>query len=185
MNPRGRIGISWSVNPQEIVHEEEKGASSLKARLTAAADCQERGYLVGFHFDPIIFCSDWDKKYREVVDMIFTALDPVKITWISLGGFRYPAFLKPVIRERFPESRILLGELFPGPDGKYRYLRRLRTEMYRTIVARIKHYDPHAFIYLCMESQEMWDAVFGQHPSSRDELDHQFAERIRYLWSER
>jgi hypothetical protein len=33
-----------------------------------------------------------------------------------------------------------------------------------------------------MESPEVWQAVFGDAPASRDELDRQFAQRIRKLW---
>lgn len=183
LDPKGKIGVSWSVNPEDIIKKEERGASSLTARLEAALKCQEKGYLAGFHFDPILLYPDWEEKYRAVVDKIFTSLKPERITWISLGGFRYPAFLKPVIQERFPQSKILLGELFPGPDRKYRYLKKLRIEMYRNIVTRIRKYDPEIFIYLCMESPEVWEAVFGFHPQSRNELDYLFAQRIRRLWS--
>jgi len=182
LDPQGRIGISWSVNPEDIVHEEERGASSLKLRLEAALKCQERGYLTGFHFDPIILCPEWEEKYRGVVDKIYSGLNPERVIWISLGGFRYPGFLKPVIQERFPQSKILLGELFPGPDGKFRYLKSLRVEMYRKIVGWIREYDPGVFIYFCMESPEVWEAVFGYHPATRNELDRNFARRIRYLW---
>ena len=182
LNPEGRIGISWSVNPEDIIQKEEKGASSLKSRLEAAYKCQERGFLIGFHFDPIIYYPGWEERYREVVDNIYSYLNSGRIIWISLGGFRYPRFLKPVIQERFPRSKILLGELFPGPDGKFRYLKSLRVRMYRKIVSWIREYDPEVFIYLCMESPEVWDAVFGYHPATRSELDRLFARRIRYLW---
>jgi len=182
LDPKGRIGVSWSVNPEDVIREEEKGASSLKLRLEAAQACQEKGYLIGFHFDPIILIPEWEYKYREVVDAIYARLNPEKIVWISLGGFRYPGFLKPVIQERFPGSKILLGELFPGPDGKYRYLKSLRVT-YRKIAGWIKEYDPEGFIYFCMESPEVWDAVFGFHPANRNELDRLFAQRIRRLWN--
>jgi spore photoproduct lyase len=181
-DPQGRIGISWSMNPEEVVRREERGASSLRQRLDAARQCQEQGYLLGFHFDPLVHYPQWEEHYRQVVDMIYSFLKPERATWFSLGGFRYPGFLKPHIQERFPESRILLGELFPGPDGKYRYLKTLRIEMYQKLVKWIRAYDPDAFIYLCMESPEVWGAVFGHCPESRDELDRLFAQRIRKLW---
>ena len=72
----------------------------------------------------------------------------------------------------------------PGPDGKFRYLKALRIEMYRKIVNWIKAYNPKQFIYLCMESSEVWEKVFGFHPTNRNELDRLFAERIRELWKQ-
>jgi spore photoproduct lyase len=182
LNPKGKIGISWSINPETIIREEERGASSLKQRLAAAVRCQEKGFLVGLHFDPVILDSRWERAYKEVVELIFTTLDQDRMTWVSMGGFRYPSFLKPVIQERFPRSSILTGELFPGPDGKHRYLKKLRVEMYKKMVSWIHKHTPHMFIYFCMESPEVWQAVFGDAPASRDELDRQFAQRIRKLW---
>ena len=184
LDPQGKVGISWSVNPEDIIQQEEKGASTLALRLKAAARCMERGYLIGFHFDPMILYPEWEEKYREVVRAIYASLNPDRIMWISLGGFRYPGFLKPLIRERFPQSKILYGELLPGPDGKFRYLKTLRVEMYRKIVDWIKAYNPKQFIYLCMESSDVWEKVFGFHPANRDELDRLFAERIRELWKQ-
>ncbi len=37
LDPQGKIGISWSVNPEDIIQQEEKGASTLALRLKAAA----------------------------------------------------------------------------------------------------------------------------------------------------
>ena len=182
LDPQGRVGISWSVNPEDIIQKEEKGASTLALRLKAAARCMERGYLIGFHFDPMILYPGWEEKYHAVVSTIYASLKPDRIMWISLGGFRYPRFLKPIIRERFPQSKILCGELLPGPDGKFRYLKTLRVEMYRKIVDWIKAYNPEQFIYLCMESSDVWEKVFGFHPTNRNDLDRLFAERIRELW---
>ena len=182
LDPQGKVGISWSVNPEDIIQQEEKGASPLALRLQAAARCMERGYMIGFHFDPLILYPEWEEKYREVVRAIYASLNPDRVMWISLGGFRYPRFLKPIIRERFPQSKILCGELLPGPDGKFRYLKNLRIEMYRKIVDWIRTYDPKQFIYLCMESSEVWEKVFGFYPTNRNELDRLFAERIRELW---
>ncbi|HPD61733.1 MAG TPA: hypothetical protein PKV48_08265, partial [Thermodesulfobacteriota bacterium] len=41
LEPQGRVGISWSVNPEDIIQQEEKGASTLALRLKAAARCME------------------------------------------------------------------------------------------------------------------------------------------------
>ncbi|WAC06686.1 MAG: hypothetical protein OS130_10535 [Thermodesulfobacteriota bacterium] len=179
LDPQGKVGISWSVNPEDIIQQEEKGASTLALRLKAAARGMERGYLIGFHFDPIIHYPGWEEKYHAVVNAIYASLKPDRIIWISVGGFRYPRFLKPIIRERFPQSNILCGELLPGRDGKFRYLKTIRVEMYRKIVDWIRAYNPKQFIYLCMESAEVWDQVFGFHPTNRNELDRLFSARIR------
>ncbi|NIS60332.1 MAG: hypothetical protein GTO13_06445 [Proteobacteria bacterium] len=87
--------------------------------------------------------------------------------------------MKPIIRNRFPTSKILLGELLPGNDGKFRYLKSIRVGMYRKIVRWLREYEPSLFIYLCMESREVWEKVFGWSPQNNRALDDLFSQRIR------
>jgi spore photoproduct lyase len=178
LNHRGKTVFSWSLNPPKIIEEEEKGTISLEDRITAAQKCQERGYPVGFHFDPIIFYQEWEKGYQETIDSLFRRIDPKGVIWISLGGFRYPPQLKNIVKERFPDTQIFLGELFPGRDGKFRYLKEIRVEMYRKMLGWLKDVDPGLFIYLCMESKEVWEKVFGWAPENSRHLNQLFEERL-------
>jgi hypothetical protein len=42
--------------------------------------------------------------------------------------------------------------------------------------------DPDLFIYLCMESPEVWEKVFGWAPSNSGRLNQMFEERVgRFL----
>jgi spore photoproduct lyase len=175
---RGTV-ISWSLNPQRIIEQEERRTASLSMRIEAAKKCQERGYPVGFHFDPMFFYDDWEDGYRNTVQEVFRRIDPGRVIWISLGGFRYPPELKNIARERFPETRIFLGELFPGKDAKFRYLKAIRIEMYRKMVEWLREVDPRLFVYLCMESHEVWESVFGWTPENSSHLNQLFEERVK------
>ena len=176
---RQRTVISWSLNPPKMIQEEEVNTASLEERVEAARRCQERGYLLGFHFDPMINYEGWEKGYRETIFSLFNRIDPKRVVWVSLGGFRYPLQLKAVAKERFPNTKIFLGELFPGMDGKFRYFKELRVEMYGKMVKWLREVDPTLFIYLCMESQEVWKRVFGWTPSNSHDLNHLFEERLK------
>jgi len=171
--------ISWSLNPQKMIEEEEMRTAPLSERIEAAARCQEAGYPVGFHFDPIIFHEGWEREYSEVIHSVFNRIDPKRVVWISLGGFRYPGRLKNIAEERFPKTQIFLGELFPGRDGKFRYLKEIRLEMYRKMVEWLKEIHPGLFIYLCMESREVWEEVFRWSPSNSSHLNHLFEKRVK------
>jgi spore photoproduct lyase len=175
----GKTVVSWSMNPEKVIAEEERNASTLEERLSAAEECQQQGYPIGFHFDPLIYYPEWDRDYREVIEKVFERIDGKGIIWISLGGFRFPPSLKPIIGNRFSPSKILLGELFPGNDGKFRYLKSIRVGMYRKMVGWLRYYEPNLFIYLCMESREVWEKVFGWSPESNRDLDDLFSQRIR------
>ncbi|MEW6376344.1 MAG: spore photoproduct lyase family protein [Thermodesulfobacteriota bacterium] len=179
LNHRGKTVISWSLNPPQMIEEEEMGTAFLEERIGAAKRCQEAGYPVGFHFDPIIHHEGWEKGYQETIHSLFSQIDSKRVVWISLGGFRYPPQLKAIVKERFPDTKIFLGELFPGKDAKFRYFKEIRVEIYRQIVEWLREVDPNLFIYLCMESQEVWERVFGWAPANSHHLDRLFEKRLK------
>lgn len=156
LDHKGKTVFAWSVNPQKIVHSEELGAVSLSKRIEAAKKCVDAGYKVGFHFDPIIHYSDWDRDYREVIDSIFSEIDPKEIAWISLGALRYQPELKDIMEKRFPHSRITLGQLDAGEDKKMRYFKPIRIEIFQKMHGFIRFHSKDVYVYLCMESTEVW-----------------------------
>ena len=179
LDHRGKTVISWSLNPLRMIEEEEMRTAPLKERIDAARRCQEKGYPLGFHFDPILYHEGWEKEYQETIFKLFKQIDPRRVVWISLGGFRYPPQLKAIAEERFPKTEVFLGELFPGRDGKFRYLKEIRVDIYRKMAGWLKEVDPGLFVYLCMESREVWERVFGWAPESSRHLNQMFEERVR------
>ncbi|HNR67252.1 MAG TPA: DNA photolyase [bacterium] len=175
----GRTVVSWSLNAAPIARSEEAAAPDIEARLRAARKVQEAGYWLGFHFDPMIDYPDWRQGYRETVDRLFSAIRPEQIAWISLGALRYPAAMDEAIRKNYPESTIVLGELLPGIDGKYRYLKTMRLEMFREMVRWIRGYSAAPVVYLCMESDEVWHKAFGWSPGSSARLKVLLDDRVR------
>jgi spore photoproduct lyase len=152
----GRTVVSWSVNSKRVIESEELRTATLEQRVAAARQCEEWGYRLGFHFDPLIHYTGWEADYEEAVKEIFLAVDPVAVAWISLGGLRFTRRLRDAVRSRFPRSRITYGEFVPGNHGKWRYFRPIREEMYARMVSYIRRYAPGVFIYLCMESRAAW-----------------------------
>jgi spore photoproduct lyase len=179
LNHRGKTVVSWSLNPPKMIEEEEMGTAPLKERIDAARRCQEEGYPLGFHFDPIIYHEGWEREYQETILQLFKQIDPKRVVWISLGGFRYPPKLKAIAEERFPKTKVFLGELFPGRDAKFRYLQEIRVEMYQKMAGWLKEVHPDLFIYLCMESKEVWEKVFGWAPQNSRHLNRMFENRIK------
>ena len=173
----GRTVISWSLNSDAGQHKEEHQAATINERLFAAKECSKAGYKIGFHFDPMIYYPGWEDGYREVVDRLFQLVPSEQIVWISLGGLRYPASYDDIYRKNHPESDLYLGELLPGIDKKYRYFKPLRIEMFRKMHSWIRGYAEDVFVYLCMESKEVWEKSFEWSPKSSAELksllDHQ------------
>ncbi len=175
LDPKDRVVVSWSMNPQAVIDADEGLTASLEERLDAAWRCQQAGYKLGFHFDPMVEYPGWEEDYRDLLHQLFTRLDHRRMAWTSMGVLRTTPSLKRVMRSRFPATRILSGEQVPCPDGKMRYFQPLRVAMYRKMRQWIREAAPLVPIYLCMETREVWDQVFGYFPSCGRELGDELA----------
>lgn len=179
LDHRGHCLVSWSLNAETICRNEESGAATLKERLEAARRCVDWGYRLGFHFDPMIDHPNWRQGYGEVLDRLFCSIDSSRIVWISLGAFRFMPDLKPIIRSRYPRSRVLGGEFIPGLDKKMRYFRDIRVELYRFMVDRIRRHDPNLCVYLCMEGESIWRRSLGFSPEEQGGLSFMLDQAVR------
>ncbi len=156
---RNNIIVSWSLNTDKIAREEEVFAPSVEERINAAKLVQNEGYKLSFHFDPLVYYKGWKEDYKIVIERLFKAIRPESIVYISMGTLRFMSFLKDIIRK---SSRIYsYGEFVTGIDGKYRYFRPLRTEMYITVKKYLTEWVDEEKIYMCMESEDVWYDVFS------------------------
>lgn len=170
LDPKERVVVSWSMNPQKVIDADEHSTASLAERIAAARRCEAAGYKLGFHFDPLVEYPGWENDYRDMVGKIFASVDHRRVAWLSLGVLRTTPALKRAMRARFPESRLPTGEQVLCPDGKLRYFQPLRVAMYKKMLGWIRAASPTVFVYLCMESREVWEQVFGFVPACEKEL---------------
>ena len=168
---RGRTIMAWSLNSPAVMKQEEMRTATLEERLEAAAQCAAWGYKLAFHFDPIIYHDGWQQGYSETITKLFDLVPPEKIVWISMGALRFLPALKQIASSRFPKSRFFAEEFIIGLDGKYRYFRSQRSAMYKHIYQQLKsRAAPGTCIYLCMESEEIWQEAFGFNPEEQGGL---------------
>ena len=157
-----RVLPAWSVNAPKISRTEELGGSAtLVQRLQAARTCVEKGFRVCLHFDPVIHFDGWQKGYAEIIEMIFDYVSPEDIAYMSLGSFRCMPELNEVIERDFPKSTFIYNEFLPGMDGKQRLLRSLRVEQFMHLVSLLRSHGMDRQLYFCMESDTVWQEVFG------------------------
>ena len=162
--------VAWSLNTSRVIRNEERYTASLSARIRAASECQAWGYPLAFHFDPLIIYDGCDDDYRQVVRQLFSQVSSENIAWISLGSFRFMPSLKPIVQKRFPGSKIIYGEFITGLDGKLRYFKPLRIDLYRKMTDWIREIAPDVLIYFCMEDDEVWQKTLGFIPAERGGL---------------
>lgn len=175
------VVISFSLAPQKIIDEEEKRTSSLKRRLLASKKLVERGFYVGFHFDPIVIYPGFEKDYYYVIEDISRMVDLKRVIWVSLGTLRFPPkmFERVLLEGR---KNLLLGEFIRGEDGKYRYLKAERIRAYKLIYEMLKEKEETLFIYLCMERADVWKEITGEEMKDDSDLIRKFDSRIREFY---
>jgi spore photoproduct lyase len=132
----------------------------------------ERGYRVAFHFDPLILHHGWQEGYAGVIDLLSGKISSDRIAWISLGTLRFPPALKEIMSKRHPDSRLLYEEFVRGLDGKFRYFKPLRLELFRFTAEHLrKALGREVPLYLCMESAEVWRRVLKKEPEGEEEIE--------------
>lgn len=171
----GNTIVSWSINPQYIISEEEKQTASLVERLNAAKKCLDKKFMISFHIDPVIWHPQWKESYSELVNELDKRFMPQDIPYISLGALRFQKTQRHIMRQRSPYSKwVTHGELFSGKDGKMRYDQALREEMFNFIIKEFKSKNTKWNIFLCMETPETWVNTMDSHPHKIDDLKDLF-----------
>lgn len=153
------VVMAWSLNPQSVIEREELFTADLPSRLLAIAKAKQAGYKVAVHFDPLIIFQGWQADYRELIAEIARVIQVEDIAWWSMGSLRFPYSLREHIFKH-QNSRLFEGELVKGHDGKYRYFKPLRLELFHFIKEQIHTLiSPSVPLYLCMEDPEVWREI--------------------------
>jgi spore photoproduct lyase len=184
--------VSWSLNTSYIIDKQEHRTASLSERLIGIKKVADSGYLVGLHFDPMIYYPDWKNDYTSLILNLFKHVKPEQIAWISVGSLRFNPEMKKKMEENFPAQDLTTKEMVLGPDGKMRYVKPLRLEMYEHIYSLLcnackkSDLDPmlepdlsKPLFYFCMERWDVWDTIIGSHPESVEHLDYLFALNLK------
>ena len=179
LDHRGRTVVGWTLSPQSVIRTEELGTASAERRLAAMARVVRAGYPVSVHFDPLILHDGWRENYDELIGQLFDAVPADRIAWISIGALRFNPEMKKLVVANYPKSGITTPEMVLGGDGKVRYVKPLRVELFERVVREIRERtEGDDLLYLCMERWDMWRRVLGQVPESSAHLDYLIAESL-------
>ena len=167
--PRNII-VTWSLNPQTVIDNEEHLTASLDERIKSARALADKGVLVGFHFHPIIVYKNYLDEYKEIYDRLLNEFSPDEVVLISMGTL---TFIKPVIkklRERELKSKILQMP-FSEINGKKSYDLKTKEEMFKHCYESFKPWHGKVYFYMCMEDHSLWKKVFGYEYASNNEME--------------
>ncbi len=175
LRARDRVGrniiCTWSLNTPTIIRHEEHGTVSLEKRLGAARKAADAGYLVGFHFHPMVHYDHWQDDYCAIVDTLMQDFSPQEVALVSMGTL---TFIKPVLREI--RKQAIPGQILKMPmvdaAGKKSYPDDIKLEMFSLLYDGFQQsWKNEVFFYLCMENDELWEPVFSYKYDSNDEFE--------------
>ncbi len=165
------ILCTWSLNTPALIHNEEHGTATLDRRLDAARKVADAGFVVGFHFHPIVHYDQWQQDYGVVVEQVCSRFQPREVALVSLGTLTY---IKPVIREirkRGIGSQILKMPMTDS-DGKLSYPDKIKHSLFSHVYNSFAdHWKSDVFFYLCMENRRFWKPVLGYEYASSSEFE--------------
>ena len=171
------VFVSWSLNPQIFIDNEEHGTASLDQRLDSAKKLSDKGILVGFHFHPIVYYEGYENDYKNIVQKVMSMFHPSQIAMISMGTL---TFIKPAInklRSTGLKSKVLQ---IPMEDavGKSSYTKEVKKEIFSNVYDEFSSWHEEIFFYLCMEESSIWETVFGDYYKSNSEFETALFESV-------
>jgi spore photoproduct lyase len=157
---RGHSILSWSVNPPEVSAMFEENVPGIDERLEAMRRVADQGYPIRAIMMPIIPIDGWQDVYRAFTRRL---LETVPIRRLTLGGICIYRSARDLM-ERKMGTRNLVSERIArasrtAGDGRARYSRPLRHEVYSLIIASARRLRPDLEIALCLEEEALWEST--------------------------
>ncbi len=169
--PSRNILCTWSLNTPTIIEHEEHGTASLDKRLQAARKMADAGYVVGFHFHPMVHYQGWEEDYQAIVEKLAEMFSPDEVALVSIGTLTYIKSVMSEIRKRAIPSQILKMPMVDAA-GKKSYPDEIKLAMFKHLYQSFPDsWKDDVFFYLCMENAELWEPVFGFQYASNDEFE--------------
>ena len=165
------IICTWSLNTPTLIEFEEHGTASLDKRLNAARKMADAGFLVGFHFHPIVHYDQWQQDYQDVVEQLGSSFKPEEVALVSMGTLTYIKSVMREIRKRAIPTQILKMPMV-DTNGKQSYPDEIKLSLFSHVYNCFpQSWKGAVFYYLCMEGHHLWKPVFGYEYASNIEFE--------------
>jgi len=152
----GHTILSWTVNAPEVVRDFEANTPDVIARIDAMRRCANAGYPVRAVLMPIIPVADWPTIYER---FLTTLLESVPLLRITLGSIcSYPQAQR-LMELKLGKANTISSLLDRGSaksdDGRLRFSRATREDVYRQLIECVRRVRPDLEIGLCLEDEAM------------------------------
>jgi DNA repair photolyase len=155
---RGHSILSWSVNPPEVSAMFEENVPNIDERLEAMRLVAGRGYPVRAIMMPIIPIDGWQDVYARFTNRL---LQTTAIQRLTLGGICIYRSARDLMEKKMGMRNVVSQHIDAASpkagDGRARYSRDLRQEVYSLIIESARRLRPDLEIALCLEEPALWE----------------------------
>jgi len=164
------ILLTWSLNTQTIIDNEEHLTASLDKRIESARKVANKGAKVGFHFHPIVEYENYLEEYQAIYERLLDEFDPSEVALVSFGTL---TFIKPVIKQlRGRDFHTKITQMpFEDASGKSSYPESTKIEMFASAYKSFTPWHNKVFFYLCMEEHSLWEKTLGYHYATNNDFE--------------
>ncbi len=156
LDHKGHTVLSWSLNPPEVSRAFEANTTPVEQRLEAMCKCADAGYPVRAVIMPILPVPGWRPLYEAFIDDLLTRVRPERIT---LGGVCIYSSAQELMERKLGTANLISGALEGGgqrcSDGRTRYPRSMRIDLYTHLIRIIHRIDPGLRVSLCLEEEDV------------------------------
>jgi spore photoproduct lyase len=154
---KGHTILSWSVNPPEICQMFEENTPEVYARLEAMKRVASVGYPVRAVMMPVIPVDGWREIYTGFTRFL---LKSVPVQRLTIGGICIYQGARNLMEKKMGLQNSISTHIEntsqKAGDGRARYSRTLRKDLYSCIIESARELRPDLEIALCLEEKELW-----------------------------
>jgi len=114
LDHRGQTRARVTLNTERVIRDFDHGTPPLETRLDTLARLTATGYPTGVMIAPVFLEGDWRREYEAFFERLGRLFGPVRATapdlTLEVVTHRFTATARRIILERYPESRLPMGE---------------------------------------------------------------------------
>lgn len=145
--------FAFTISPEKIIQEHERGTASLMQRLSAVSKAQSCHVPVRLCFDPMIYVPDWKETYGEMLRILDQKSSWKNLLDVSVGSFRISTPYLKQLRTCEPESSVVQFP-FVSEKGYSFYPDQIRIPMESWMKEQLLQRIPLEKIFLWEDTQK-------------------------------
>jgi len=100
-DPPKNVILAWTLSPEGVARTLEHRTPGTKKRIASLKQALADGWKIRLCFDPVSLIPDWEKHYGQLLEDLFSEIDPEQIYDVSFGFFRMPVqYFKQIKKQR-------------------------------------------------------------------------------------